>query len=62
MKKITTKMYIEFIKGALQEKGWKVTDIANKMALETEAITLDQYREAASIIADFYLNREEASV
>lgn len=62
MKKITTKMYIKFIKDALQEKGWKVTDIANKMALETEAITPDQYRMAASIIADFYLNREEASV
>jgi ribosome-binding protein aMBF1 (putative translation factor) len=54
MKKITTKMYIKFIKDALQEKGWKVTDLANKMALDTGAITLDQYRMAAQIIVAAY--------
>lgn len=53
--KITNTQYTQFIKDAIKTDGWKVTDIANKMALETEAITLDQYRMAARLIADAYL-------
>ncbi len=51
---ITDKMYADFIKEAIKKEGWKTADIANKMALETEAITLDQYRMAAQIIVAAY--------
>lgn len=57
--KITNTQYEQFIKNAIKTDGWHVTDIANKMALETKAITLDQYRMAARIIADAYLMRGE---
>lgn len=52
---ITNKMYIDFIKSAIKSKGWKVADKANKLALESKNITLDQYRTAAQIIAKAYL-------
>lgn len=51
---ITTKMYIEFIKEAIEEKGWQIADKTNKLALENEAITLDQYRKAAQVIVAAY--------
>lgn len=57
--KITTAQYKQFIKDAIKTDGWQVTDIANKMALETKAITLDQYRMAARLIVDAYLMRGE---
>ena len=47
-------MYTEFIKNAIETEGYKVADIANKMALETKAITLDQYRAAAQLIVEAY--------
>ena len=51
---ITDKMYADFIKEAIKKEGWKTTDLANKMALDTGAITLDQYRMAAQIIVTAY--------
>jgi hypothetical protein len=48
--KVTTEQYIEFIKNAVA-----TADIANKLALDMEAITLDQYLEAAHILVDAYL-------
>jgi ribosome-binding protein aMBF1 (putative translation factor) len=51
---ITNKMYTDFIKNAIETEGYKVADIANKMALETKAITLDQYRAAAQLIVEAY--------
>lgn len=51
---ITNEMYTEFIKNAIETEGYKVADIANKMALETKAITLDQYRAAAQLIVEAY--------
>lgn len=52
---ITDEMYNEFIKKAIETEGWKVADTANKMALKTKAITLDQYRAAAQLIVKAYL-------
>ena len=52
---ITTKMYLDFIHKAIKSHGITVTDTANKLALETEAITLDQYFAAAHILVDAYL-------
>lgn len=54
---LTTKEYLAFIKTAITTEGWKVTDTANKLALEINAITLDQYREAAQLIVEAYLAR-----
>ena len=51
---ITNKMYADFIKEAIKKEGWKTADLTNKMALDTEAITLDQYRMAAQIIVEAY--------
>jgi ribosome-binding protein aMBF1 (putative translation factor) len=47
-------MYADFIKEAVKKEGWKAADLANKMALDTGAITLDQYRMAAQIIVAAY--------
>lgn len=52
---ITNEMYIEFIKNTIKSEGWKVADTANKLALESEKITLDQYRAAAQLIVKAYL-------
>ena len=52
---ITTAQYLEAIEHALKTEGLKVADIMNKLALEMEAITLDQYRMAARLLADAYL-------
>ena len=52
---ITTKMYLDFIRKAIKSHGITVADTANKLALETEAITLDQYRLAARVLVDAYL-------
>jgi hypothetical protein len=51
---ITNEMYTEFIKNTIETEGYKVADIANKMALEQKAITLDQYRVAAKLIVEAY--------
>jgi hypothetical protein len=52
--KINTTQYLEFIKNAIKTDGIKVADIANKMALDIESITLDQYRAAAQILVEAY--------
>ena len=54
MKEIGAKEYIEFIKKAIEENGWKVADKANKLALENKVINLDQYRKAAQVIVAAY--------
>ena len=51
---ITNEMYRKFIEDAIATEGYKVADIANKKALEMEAITLDQYRMAAQLIVEAY--------
>ena len=53
--KITTDMYLTSIREAVAKYDIHTADIANKMALEMKAITLDQYRLAASILADAYI-------
>lgn len=54
---ITTGQYIEAIENALKTEGVEVADTMNKLALEMEAITLDQYLMAAHILVDAVLNR-----
>ena len=49
--------YIDFIKKAIRSDGYQVADVANKLALESNQITLDQYRIAARIIADAFLEK-----
>ena len=51
---ITTEMYLTFIRNAVQTDGIHTTDIANKLALDMEAITLDQYLAAAHILVEAY--------
>ena len=55
MTKLTTTQYIDFIKTTISTEGYKVADAANKLALESKAITTDQYSKAARLIADAFL-------
>lgn len=55
MKKINANQYIEFIKNTIATEGYKVADIANKLALEKKAITTAQYSEAAQLIVAAFL-------
>lgn len=55
MKKMSTKQYIEFIQSTIATEGYTVADIANKMALETKAITTAQYSKAARLIAAAFI-------
>lgn len=50
---ITTDLYLTYIRKALKD-SIRTADIMNKMALETKAITLDQYRAAAQVIVKAY--------
>lgn len=52
---MSTKLYIDFIKTTIRTEGYKVADIANKIALEDKRITTTQYCEAASLIAKAFL-------
>jgi ribosome-binding protein aMBF1 (putative translation factor) len=52
---ITDKMYIDFIKNTIEIEGWKVADTANKLALEMKKIALEQYRTAANLIVEAFL-------
>lgn len=52
--KITKDLYMTYLKKALAQ-GIDVADKFNKIALETKAISLDLYREAAQIIVKAYL-------
>ena len=54
---ISSGEYIDFIKKAIRSDGYHVADVANKLALESKQITLDQYRIAARIIADAFLEK-----
>ena len=56
---MSTKMYIDFIRDTISTDGWKVADTANKLALEAKGITLDQYRVAAQIISESFLESIE---
>jgi hypothetical protein len=51
---ITTEMYLDFIRNAIKTDGIHTTDIANKLALDMQAITLDQYLAAAHILVEAY--------
>lgn len=53
--KLETNLYLDFIRESVKTEGIKVTDTANKLALEMKAITLDQYLAAAHILVDAYL-------
>ena len=52
-----TKLYIDFIKSTLKSDGIKVADTANKIALNSKRITVEQYSAAAQIIAKAYLHQ-----
>jgi hypothetical protein len=52
-------MYMDFIRDTIDNDGWRVADAANKLALETKGITLDQYRVAAQIISEAFLESIE---
>lgn len=52
---ITEKMYIDFIKNALETEGIKVADAANKLALESKRIGVELYSKAAQILVAAYL-------
>ena len=54
---MNTKLYIDFIRNTLKTEGITVADKANKIALESKQITVDQYSKAASIIAKAILDR-----
>lgn len=56
MKKLDTNQYIDFIKNTIATEGYKVADTANKLALEMKRISIAQYSEAASLIAQAFLN------
>ena len=55
MKKLDTNQYIDFIKAAIETEGYRVADIANKMALKMNCISTKQYSAAARLIADAFL-------
>ena len=52
---MNTKLYLDFIKTTVQNEGIQIADTANKLALQMERITLDQYRAAAQILVAAYL-------
>lgn len=52
---MSTKMYMDFVRDTIDNDGWRVADAANKLALKAKAITLDQYRAAAMMIAEAFL-------
>ena len=58
MKKLDTNQYIDFIKTTIETEGYKVADTANKMALEMNRISTQQYSAAARLIANAFLMQE----
>lgn len=52
---IPTTIYLDHIRIALKEGGIQTADTFNKMCLESEAITIDQYLAAARILVQAYL-------
>lgn len=54
MTKLNTEQYIEFIKNTIASEGYKLADAANKIALEQQTITTEQYSEAAKLIVEAY--------
>ena len=55
MTKLNTTQYIDFIKNTISTEGYKVADTANKLALESKAITTAQYSKAAQLISAAFL-------
>lgn len=53
---LTTKEYLTFIKHTIALEGYQIADTANKLALETKAITTEQYSKAARLIVEAYLH------
>jgi hypothetical protein len=58
-KMITHTEYIDFIREALTNEDYHTVDTMNKMALETQVITIDTYLAAAHLIVDTYLAQQE---
>lgn len=52
---MTDKLYIGFIENTIKTEGYKVADKANKLALESNQITVEQYSKAARLIVKAYL-------
>lgn len=53
--KMSTKLYVDFIKQTIKTEGIKIADTANKLALESKQITVEQYSKAAQLIVKAYL-------
>ena len=52
---ISSKEYLDFIGRAIASDGWRVADTANKLALESGAISQAQYSAAAQLIVKAFL-------
>lgn len=51
--------YIDFIREALTNEDYHAVDTMNKMALETQVVTVETYLAAAHLIVDAYLAQQE---
>lgn len=56
---ITHTEYIDFIREALTNEDYHIVDTMNKMALETQVVTVETYLAAAHLIVDAYLAQQE---
>lgn len=54
---MNSKLYMDFIKNTIETEGYEVADKANKIALGTKQITIDQYCKAAQVIVKAFLDR-----
>ncbi len=54
---MSSKLYMDFIKNTIETEGYEVADKANKIALESKQITIEQYSKAARVIAKAFLDR-----
>lgn len=52
---MSTALYITFIRHTIKTEGYTVADKANKLALASGQITIDQYCKAATLIAQAFL-------
>jgi hypothetical protein len=51
--------YTDFIREALTKEDYRTVDTMNKLALETQVITVDTYLAAAHLIVDAYLAQQK---
>lgn len=58
---MNTKLYLDFIKAALNADGVQIADKANKIALKSQQITVAQYSAAARLIVQAYLQDDGLS-